>query len=164
MLSTLGSNQSVSMSPKPAYIFGARGGNLIILSVHVDDQLIASNNRTALDEFKRELNKEFECKDCGPANHFLGFDILRDRPNKKLFVSQEKYLQDVLLRFNMEDCNAVKQPLPTGFRPIAATDEEHQVAKHLPYAQVVGSILYASIISCPDLAHPAGVLSRFLSK
>jgi hypothetical protein len=37
-------------------------------------------------------------------------------------------------------------------------------SKHLPYAQIVGSVLYASIISRPNLAHPAGVLSRFLSK
>ena len=102
-----------------------QGGNLIILSV-------------ALDEFKRELNNEFECKDCGLANHFLGFDILHNRPNKQLFISQELL---VLLRFDMDDINTVKQPLPTGFQSIAATDEEHEVAKHLPYAKVVRSIL-----------------------
>jgi hypothetical protein len=64
----------------------------------------------------------------------------------------------------MKECNPVKHPLPAGFQPIAATDAEQQQVKHLPYAQIVDSILYALIISQPDLAHPAGVLSRFLSK
>jgi hypothetical protein len=66
---------------------------------------------------------------------------------RKLYISQEQYLQEVLARFDLEDCNPVKQPLPTGFCPIAATDKEHAAAKHLPYAQIVGSVLYASIIS-----------------
>jgi hypothetical protein len=123
-----------------------KGENLIVLSIHVDDQLIASNNCAALDNFKRQLNNKSECKDFGPANHFIGFDIHRDRPNQKLYISPEQYLQEVLARFDLEDCDPVKQPLPTGFRPI------------------VGSVLYASMISRPNLAHPAGVLSRFLSK
>jgi hypothetical protein len=148
----------------PCLYIRRKGGNLIILTVHVDDQLITSNNRAALDKFKLQLNSEFECKDMGPAQHFLGFDIHRYRLNRKLYISQEKYLKDVLQRFDMEDCNPVKHPLPAGFQPIAATDAEHQQVKYLPYAQIVDSILYASIISQPDLAHPAGVLSRFLSK
>ena len=49
-----------------------QGENCIILMIHVDDQLIASNNRQHLDSFKRLLNKEFECKDNGPILQFLG--------------------------------------------------------------------------------------------
>ena len=123
----------------PCLYIQRKGGNLIILSIHIDDQLIASNNRPALDGFKRQLNNEFECKDFGPANHFLGFDIHRDRPNRKLYISQEQYLQEVLARFDLMDRN-LKQLLPSGFCPVAATDEEHTAAKHLPYAQIVGSI------------------------
>jgi hypothetical protein len=100
----------------------------------------------------------------GPAKHSLGFDIYRDRLNRKLYISQERYLQEVLDRFDLGNCNAVKTPFPSGFRPVEATNAEHELAKHHPYRQIVGSILYESIISRPDLAHPAGVLSRFLSK
>ena len=128
-----------------ACISDARGGNLIILTVHVDDQLIASTNRAALNEFKRQLNHQFECKDMGPAKHFLGFDIYRDRPNRKLYIFQERYLQEVLDRFDLGNCNAVKTPFPSGFRPVEATNAEHELAKHHPYRQIVGSILYASL-------------------
>lgn len=56
----------------------------IYLSVHVDDQLIASDSRTELDAFKRRLNERFPCTDNGPVNYFLGFNVIRDRPNRKL--------------------------------------------------------------------------------
>jgi hypothetical protein len=72
---------------------------------------------------------------------------------------------DALLdRFDMSNCNPSKTTLPSNFKAIPATDEEYAQAKHHPYAQVVGSILYASTISRPDLAQPVSVLSRFISK
>jgi hypothetical protein len=42
-------------------------GDFIMLSIHVDDQLIACNNRSALDKFKYLLNAQFECADSGPV-------------------------------------------------------------------------------------------------
>lgn len=64
----------------------------------------------------------------------------------------------------MSNCNPAKTPLPSGFKPIPATDQEHELAQHRPYPKLVGSILYAATVTRPDLAHAAGVLSRFISK
>ena len=35
---------------------------------------------------------------------------------------------------------------------------------HVPYASVVGSLLYAMVCTRPDIAHAVGVLSRYMSK
>ncbi len=59
------------------------------------------------------------------------------------------------------DCKPTRNPLPSNFRPIPVTDEEHAASKHRP---VVGAVLYAATITRPDLAHAASVLSRFISK
>lgn len=139
-------------------------GNIILISLHVDDQLIASNNRPHLDEFKRQLNNMFECSDSGPANYFLGFNITRDRSNRVLELGQQHYVDEVLAKFDMANCNSVTTPLPLGFRPLPATEDEFKNAKDLPYAQLVGSILYLSTITRPDLAYAANTLSRHLSK
>ena len=138
--------------------------NTILISLHVDDQLIASNNRPHLNEFKQQLNAAFECSDSGAANYFLGFNITRDRSNKVLELGQQHYVDKVLAKFDMSDCNSVTTPLPLGFRPIPATDNEFSNTKDLPYAQLVGSILYLSTITRPDLAYAANTLSRHLSK
>ncbi|KAE8542770.1 hypothetical protein D1P53_000832 [Cryptococcus gattii VGV] len=135
-----------------------------MLSVHVDDQLIACNSRKTLDEFKQKLNSKFECSDSGPAGYFLGVNIYRDRAQKKLYLSQEHYMESLLERFDMTSCNPAKTPLPSGFRPIPATDQEHEQAQHRPFPKLVGCILYAATVTRPDLAHAASVLSRFISK
>ena len=93
-----------------------------MLSVHVDDQLIACSSRWLLDDFKHRLDAAFENSDSGAANYFLGFDILRDRSVRKMRLSQRHYLDTLLERYNMADCNPTVTPLPSGFHAIKATD------------------------------------------
>ena len=50
-------------------------------------------------------------KDLGNAKHILGIRIRRDRQNKLLFVSQEKYIEKVLERFQMTDAKPSSVPL-----------------------------------------------------
>ncbi len=90
------------------------------------DQLIACDSRSALDSFKQTLYNKFECSDSGPAGYFLGLNIYRDRPARKLYLSQQQhYLEAILDRFDLVDCNPARNPLPSGFRPVLATDEEN---------------------------------------
>jgi hypothetical protein len=141
-----------------------RNDSIILLSVHVDDQLIAGNSRKDVDEFKKQLNARFECKDGGPVSYFLGFNIHRDRAARKLYISQEHYVESVLDRFGMTDSSPAKQPLPSNFVSRPATDEEFAEARHEEYPAMVGSIMYAATITRPDIAFAAGLLARTASK
>jgi hypothetical protein len=60
--------------------------------------------------------------------------------------------------------NPARTPFPSGFKGATATEIEFEEAKHLEYPQLVGSILYASTVSRPDLAYYANVLARHISK
>jgi hypothetical protein len=148
----------------PCIYTWSNNGTFLILSVHVDDQLIACNSRAALDEFKGKLNKRFECSDGGPVAYFLGFNVFRNRSERKLYISQEHYIEAVLERFGVTDCRPVKTPLPSGFKSTPATDEEFAEAQHEEYPALVGSIMYAATITRPDIALAAGLLARTASK
>jgi hypothetical protein len=80
-------SQGLTPSKADPCLYSCRRGNeFLMLSVH-DDQLIACNNRSALDDFKRQLNAQFECSDFGPAGYFLGFNNSpRPRSQKALHV------------------------------------------------------------------------------
>jgi hypothetical protein len=138
--------------------------SVLLVSIHVDDQLIACNSRSELDTFKSKLNKRFECSDGGPVNYFLGFNVFRDRKQRKLWVSQEHYVESVLERFGMDQATPNKAPLPSGYRPVMATDEEHALAKHEEYPAIVGSLMYAATITRPDIAQAVGLLARTATK
>ena len=106
-------------------------------------------------------------KDLGPAKQILGMKIIRDRGVKKLWLSQEKYIVKVLQRFNMDKAKMVSCPLANHFKlsPMQSpsTDKEKEEMKKIPYASVVGSLMYAMVCTRLDIAHAVGVVSRFLS-
>lgn len=140
--------------------------DLIILLLYVDDMLIVGHDSSKIDRF-RELSKSFAMKNLGPARQILGMKISRDRQNGKLWLSQEKYVEKVLERFNMSKAKPVTTPLAgqsalsTNQCPTSEKDKEEM--KKVPYASAVGSLMYAMVCTRPDIAHAVGVVSRFLS-
>lgn len=138
-------------------------GNIILLALHVDDQLVAGNCREDMDDFKRKLNLAFECTDGGPVSYFLGISVHRDRKARKLWLSQELYIDSILERFGMKDKAPVSVPLPSNFKPVKPSQEEFDKAKHEDYRAKVGSLLYPSTITRPDIAYAAGLLASYAS-
>jgi hypothetical protein len=47
----------------------------------------------------------------GEFNFFLGFQIKQLKEGT--FIHQEKYTNDILKKFKMDDCNPIKTPMPT---------------------------------------------------
>ncbi|CAL1406718.1 unnamed protein product [Linum trigynum] len=143
-------------------------GDFIILLLYVDDMLIAGQNVSKINDLKKELSKSFAMKDLGPAKQILGVRIIRDRGAKKIWLSQEKYIEKVLQRFNMDNAKAVSCPLANHFtltsKQSPSTEKEKAEMDKIPYASAVGSLMYAMVCTRPDIAHAVGVVSRFLSK
>ncbi|CAL1379209.1 unnamed protein product [Linum trigynum] len=141
--------------------------DFIILLLYVDDMLIVGRNVREIDRLKKELSKSFAMKDLGPAKQILGMRISRDRRNGKIWLSQERYIERVLERFNMSKAKAVSTPLGGHFKlsvkHCPTSDEEKEAMKNVPYASVVGSLMYVMVCTRPDIAHAVGIVSRFLS-
>ena len=87
--------------------------DFIILLIYVDDMLIVGQNVSKIRQLKQELSKFFEMKDFGPAKKMLGISISRDRKERKLWLSQERYIDKVLERFRMEKAKPISTPLAT---------------------------------------------------
>ena len=73
--------------------------SFIILSLYVDDILLARNNKEMIIATKGWLSSNFEMKDMGKASFMLGVKILRDHSRKFLELSQETYIKKILERF-----------------------------------------------------------------
>jgi len=62
----------------------------------------------------------------------------------------------------------VKVPIPVGASLYAEqcpkTQEEEEDMSHVPYASVVGSLMYAMVCTRLDIVDAVGVLSRFMTK
>ena len=92
--------------------------------------------------------------------------ILCDRKAKKLWLSQEKYVERVLERFNMKYAKLVSTPLGGHFKlskkSCPSSNKEKENMASIPYFFAVGSLMYAMICTRPYIAHTVGVVSRFM--
>ena len=77
--------------------------NVVFLVLYVDDILLVGNDVETLSNVKKWLVKQFQMKDLGEASYILGIQIIRDRKNNLLALSQESYIDKVLARFSMQD-------------------------------------------------------------
>uniref|UniRef100_A0A2N9F846 Reverse transcriptase Ty1/copia-type domain-containing protein n=1 Tax=Fagus sylvatica TaxID=28930 RepID=A0A2N9F846_FAGSY len=140
---------------------------LALLSLYVNGILLASNSSNMMKETKFYLGSKFEMKDMGLANYVLGIRISRDRDSKLIYLDQENYLEKVLTRFKMEDCRPVSTPVSKGtilnksMCPTNKTELEEMIV--VPYAQAVGSLMYAMTSTRPDICYAVGLVSRYQS-
>jgi len=105
-------------------------------------------------------------KDLGDT-FVLGIQILRDRSRGVLGLSQRSYIDTILDRFSMKDSKLGDTPVAKGdkfcLKQCPVTDFEKKEMQKIPYASVVGSLMYAQVCTRPDLAFIIGVLRRYLS-
>ena len=141
--------------------------DFIILLLYVDDMLIVGRDTKKISSLKMALSKSFAMKDLGPAKKMLGINIYRDRKNKQLWLSQERYIEKLLERFNMKNAKPVNSPLAGHFKlssqQCPTSKEDQAEMSKIPYASAVGSLMYAMVCTRPDIAYAVGVVSRFLS-
>ena len=105
-------------------------------------------------------------KDLSAAKKILGMEIHRDRQAGKLFLSQKNYIKKILDRFNMSNCKSVSTPLAAHFKlsseSCPQTEEEKEKMASIPYANAVGSLMYAMVCTRPDLAYAVSMVSRYM--
>ena len=136
--------------------------SFVIISVYVDDVILASNDLDLLNEEKNSLAQNFEMVDQGEINYILGMAVKRDRERGILRIDQSAYLQHVLDRFRMSESKPVSTPMEAEatFEKLSATDQQVNLKE---YQAAIGSLIYVSIGTRPDISYAVGVLSQFMS-
>ncbi|XP_047252355.1 uncharacterized mitochondrial protein AtMg00810-like [Capsicum annuum] len=82
------------------YVKKAKGGDVLVVSLYVDDILVTGSNKAMVNQFKQEMETKFEMSELGEMNYFLGMEI--HQATDGIFISQRKYAWDVLKKFKME--------------------------------------------------------------
>ncbi|ESK88541.1 retrovirus-related pol polyprotein from transposon tnt 1-94 [Moniliophthora roreri MCA 2997] len=121
----------------------------MIMGVHIDDGLVATNSELLYNWLLREINKEFVVNNLSPAKLYLGITITQDWSQCQVLLSQKLYIVDLLDIYNMKDATKSMVPL-------------YQL--HTLYMKIIGLLLYIAISTCPDISYAVMALSQFNSK
>lgn len=147
------------VSDQCLYVKGQNGKMMYIL-LYVDDILIFCDDIIFIKTVKGLLSKEFEMMDMGKASSFLGMHIDQNIEKGTIVLSQSKYLEKVLERFNMHDCKPKSTPMEKGLH--LERGNENKCSEH-PYRELIGCLIYATVTTRPDLCAATGYFSRFQS-
>ncbi|XP_071578912.1 uncharacterized protein [Temnothorax nylanderi] len=104
-------------------------------------------------------------KDLGQLHYCLGIEFSQDKKKREIRMTQRKYIQDVLKRFNMEDCKPVATPMNPAVKlskkMSPTTEEDKKQMSQIPYRNVIGSLMYLATSTRPDIAYAISILSQF---
>jgi hypothetical protein len=86
--------------------------SMIIVEIYVDDIIFGSDDNRLSKQFVESMQKEFEMSMLGEMKFFLGLQITQS--DKGISISQTKYINEMLKKFQMEDSKPVGTPMVTG--------------------------------------------------
>lgn len=143
---------------QPCIFTWRKNGKFVILLLYVDDILMVGNCKNKMDQTKNSLSKEFEMVYLGCPKKFLGIEVKRDIKNKTMFLSQRDFMLKMLERFGMNESKPVRTPMVN----VNCSSDVNEVNKNetYPYRQAIGSLLYLSNGTRPDITYAVNVLSR----
>ena len=139
--------------------FTHRNGKTTILLLYIDDLIITGNDTKNIKNLKSKLHEDFEMTDLGAASHYLGIEI--HRQEEGIFIHQQGYIQKLLQKFNLENCNLVKLSIDLS----TILQKEMGTGKTDPaiYCSLVGSLLYLTHTR-PDISYAISCVSRFMQE
>lgn len=90
------------------YIKINKDGDIAVVYFYVDDLIFTDNNSRLLSEFMEYMIAHFEMTYMGLMLYF--FSIKINQTDKGIFISQKKYIGDILKKFKMEACKPILTP------------------------------------------------------
>ena len=126
--------------------------------VYVDDIIFGCTNESFVQWFSNSMQTKFEMSMIGELSYFLGLQVKQS--SEGIFISQEKYLKEMLKKFQMEDSSTVSTPMVVGCK--LRKDDISPDVDQRTYRSMIGSLLYITA-SRPDIMQAVGMVGRFQS-
>jgi hypothetical protein len=130
----------------------------LVIVLYVDDGLVAATHQEDIEEFFAAMSFKFTLTRC-PVSSFLGMQIVQ-MSDGSIFIHQGTYTRKILERFNMSHAKAVNLPMERS----VSEDTNDDLEKTVPYQAAVGSLLYLSNGTRPDITFAVNTVARYMQK
>ena len=134
-----------------------------MVAVYVDDIILAGKSNKRIAEVKQNLAKQFQVKDIGELHYFLGLKVVQDKESGGVYIGQPAYAEKVLQQFGMEKAKTVTTPVDASVKLVKATEDDECVDQQL-YQSAVGSLLYLSTATRPDITYAVSNVAKYSTK
>ncbi|GKV26434.1 hypothetical protein SLEP1_g35734 [Rubroshorea leprosula] len=130
---------------------------VIYVLVYVDDIFITNNNTSFISYLINKLGEKFSLKDLGELNLFLGVEAIKTSAG--LFLSQHRYINDLLQKSKMDGAKTVATPMSS--LSLSPHNGSPTLFDAIAYRKLVGSLQYLSSTR-PDISFVVNKLSQYM--
>ncbi|GJR15641.1 retrovirus-related pol polyprotein from transposon TNT 1-94, partial [Tanacetum coccineum] len=130
--------------------------DIMMVQVYLDDIIFGSTRKSWCDEFEALMKGGFQMSSMGELIFFLGLQVKQSQTG--LFISQDKYVADMLKKFDLASVKTAVTPMETKMA-LTKDEEGADVDVHL-YRSMIGSLMYLTA-SRPDIMFAVCACSRF---
>lgn len=135
---------------------------VIYLLLYVDDILLFGEEDN-ISSVKQFLSKHFTTTDLGICRHFLGLKF--EYSPAGIFISQRPFIEKIILSASLENTKPLSTPLPLShclYEKIEQmSKEEAEFMSTIPYRSILGSLIFLSTSTRPDISTAVSMLGKF---
>ena len=136
------------------------GKETVIVAVHVDDFIIATENEETMKAIKKLISEKFEVKDLGELKSFLGVHV--KMIHEGIWIGQPTYVSSILDKFGMTNSKPVSTPVDSSQK--LSFESNQPPVDEILYQSAVGSLLYLSNWTRPDITYAVNTVAKFSSR
>nr|XP_028960004.1 uncharacterized protein LOC108174058 [Malus domestica] len=129
----------------------------VVFLLYVDDVILTGSSSELISSMIKGLIEEFDMKDLGQLNYFLGLQI--SYTSGGLFVSQTKYINELVAKVDLQDCKPYATPCLPYHRLL--TDDGKPYHNPEQYRSIVGALQYLTFTR-PDIAFSVNQACQFM--
>lgn len=140
--------------------------DFVLVFFFVDDIIILFNHvhKKHAEFFISQLKAKYALTDRGSLSSFIGIRITRNRSQKKIWLTQDAYIEKIANSFKLaDDTTSFDSPFPI-ISPESLEKNQDQASKEdiHHYQSLIGSINYAAISTRPDISKYSNTLAEFM--
>jgi hypothetical protein len=128
---------------------------IVLISVHVDDYLVATNSNEWYKNFFQKFSEKFEVNDLGIANHLLQIGI--EWTQESVSMHQGRHIRELAATHGLTDSKPVYTPMESGLNLTPADEPDFS----LPYRSLIGALLWITRGTRPDIYYSVIYLTKF---
>nr|GEU70317.1 retrovirus-related Pol polyprotein from transposon TNT 1-94 [Tanacetum cinerariifolium] len=131
-------------------------GDILLVQVYVNDIIFGSTKKFLCDEFEQMMHKRFQMSFMRELTFFLGLQV--KQKDDGIFISQDKYVADILKKFDFTTVNTVSTPMEPN-KALINDAKAKDIDVHL-YRSMIRSLMYLTD-SRPDIMFVVCACARF---
>jgi len=167
----LGKIEFIPSEEDSALFYKWEGDHKIFICVHVDDMLVIHKDKQIVLDTVEKIKKMFTVTDLGQVSNYLKINVVQ-LSDHGIMLHQSDYIQSILNKFWDKSKLTPSQhfattPLPYDFKfvkfqSVYGTDDDWVKCDPTIYRQIVGSLMYLSVFTRPDISYCINQLCRYM--